>query len=177
MAPLTPPSPCVKSTNHKQAASLAKSVSSCTRRRKDRRRKQRRAMEMGCCPNSEREAVGFCISRCGAAECQCNDSERHPFNETPKKRVPFEPEALQFRKKLGLRTHRSGLLDPLIFMSAVRRLQNLRTSLKKRHLNNGSVAAEMHGSWPKSCSSSKRIWTKKEQHSSHLRKFGVFLRH
>ena len=80
-------------------------------------------------------------------------------------------------QKLGLRTHRSGLLSPLIFMSAVRRLQNSRTGLKKRHLNKGYVSAEMHGSGPKCCTSSKGIWKKKEQHSSHLRKFGVCLRH
>ena len=67
---------------------------------------------MGCCPNSEREAVGFCISRCGAAECQCNDSERHPFNETPKKRVPFEPEALQFRKKIRVTNPSLGVTRP-----------------------------------------------------------------
>ena len=39
--------PCVKTTNHTQAARLAKSVRSYTRRRTDSRRKQRRVEEKG----------------------------------------------------------------------------------------------------------------------------------
>ena len=41
---------------------------------------------------------GSASLKCGAAECQYDDSEQHQFNETPKKSVPLEPEALQSAK-------------------------------------------------------------------------------
>ena len=79
------PSCVSKFTNYKQTASWARSFRSCTRRRTDRRRKQRGVEKTGQLPFFlECEALGMCISRCGAAESQIDFMEEHQFIETKK---------------------------------------------------------------------------------------------
>ena len=96
---------CVKTTNHTQAASLAKSVRSYIRRRTDSRRKQRGWRKKACRNSSGCEASKMCIPRCGAAESQCDFTEGHQFIETKKTctmYVKYFPSATKRERKQSL---------------------------------------------------------------------------
>ena len=96
---------CVKTTNHTQAASLAKSVRSYTWRRTDSRRKQRGWRKKACRNSSGCEASRMCIPRCGAAESQFAFTEGHQFIETKKTctmYVKYFPSATKRERKQSL---------------------------------------------------------------------------
>ena len=102
--------PCVRITNHKQAADLAKGVRSCTRTPIDGQRRQRRVEGMVCGPCSTCEAIGLSQD---VEPPRTKSSLRHGTNSMrPKKACANWSRSLTVGRHTGCGFHRSGLFQP-----------------------------------------------------------------
>ena len=122
---------CARIIDHRQAASMARSVRSYTRRWTDSQRKQERVEEKDQSPWIKIwKQLGMCISRCVGAEDQIYFKESNQSTET-KKGVFYLRHVLFDTQKFGTEIHDSRWFHLLFLMSAVPSLQKSRIESKK----------------------------------------------
>ena len=132
--------PCVKIRNYKQAASLARSFRSCTRRRTDRRRKQRRVEKTGQLPFFWNVKHLECVSQ-DEEPLKVRSILRKSTNQLrPKRRVQFAPEALhspEIQKRRTITRSDSTYSSSRAWLSR----SQIRGPHPRRHLGNRAMGS------------------------------------